>query len=121
MNVYDKLRKILESLGVDKSEALGKAIGHLSDKEKIDFFTNLVYGEDETFAVKRTIAQRYNLSWLKFNTENHLTLRTSVNGWRSNQIVAIAQEKTKEKRLGFLARLFRRGEKEEEKGLEGLE
>lgn len=106
------IKAVLESLSVGKEEAIAKAIGELTDEEKLDFITYLYPLEDDNLALLRTIAYRYNYQWLNIWVENKLKLRTSLMGWRGNQLTNIASEKRKEEgRFGFISRLFKRKEK----------
>lgn len=110
-----KYKKILDRIGLGgKEEAIAKTISDLTDEEKIEFVTNLHFMEDDNIACLLTIAERYNLTWLKHWVNAKLKLRTSVGGWRANQLVNIASEKRKEvSRFAFLKRIFGR----EKKGL----
>jgi len=115
MEAAEKLRlrkEIMQKIGMTtKEEAVAKGIADLSDQEKIDYMTNLLPGEDANLAIMDSIAERYELPWLKDFVMRQKKLRTSVNGWRANQIVAVATEKIKEERKGLLRRIFQRDEK----------
>lgn len=105
-------KEIMQKIGMSsKEEAIAKGISDLSDQEKIDYMTNLLPGEDSNLAIMDSIAARYGLPWLKDFVLRQKKLRTSVNGWRANQIVAVATEKIKEERRGILKRIFQRDEK----------
>lgn len=108
-----KLRKeIMQKIGMTtKEEAVAKGIADLSDQEKIDYMTNLLPGEDANLAIMDSISDRYELPWLKDFVMRQKKLRTSVNGWRANQIVAVATEKIKEERRSILRRIFQRDDK----------
>jgi hypothetical protein len=109
----DRLKKeILQRIGLSsKEEAIAKGISDLSDEDKIDYMTNLVPGEDDTLALMDSIADRYDIAWLHDFVIRKKKLRTSVHGWRANQIVAVATEKIKEERKSLLGRIFKRDEK----------
>jgi hypothetical protein len=115
------VNQILKQLGLaGKEEAIAKAIGDLTDEEKLAFLSFLYPYEDDNLATMYTISERYKLSWLRSWCDWKLKLRTSVSGWRSNQLVNIASEKRKEQaRFGFLSRIF--GKRKEEKGVEEIE
>lgn len=102
------VRQILESLGVGKEEAIAKAIGELTSKEKLEFITYVYPFEDDNLALMRSIAERYGYSWLKHWVDEKLKLRTSLMGWRSNQLTNIASEKRKEEGGLRLFGFFRR-------------
>lgn len=103
--------KILESLGLGKEEAIAKAIGELTDEEKIKFITYVYPIEDDKLALLCSIAERYGYSWLKTWVYEKLKLRTSLMGWRANQLVAIASEKRREESGFRLFGFLRRGKK----------
>lgn len=112
--------ELLKALGIGgKEEAIAKAIGDLTDEEKLEFLTYLYAFEDDSLSLMLTIAERYKLSWLRQFVRWKLKLRTSVGGWRANQLVSIASEKRREQsRFGFLSRFFGR---KKEKGLGEVE
>ncbi|RLC80746.1 MAG: hypothetical protein DRI61_05085 [Chloroflexi bacterium] len=113
--------KILEALGMGgKEEAIAKAIGQLTSTDKIEFITYLYPFEDDKIALMRSIAKRYGYKWLEDWINEKLKLRTSVLGWRANQLTGIASERRREQsRFSFLSRLFKRERKE--KGLGEVE
>ena len=115
------IAEILKQFGFGgKDEAIAKAIAELTDEEKIWFISYVYPWEDDNLATLLTLADRYQLGWLKQHCLCKLKLRCSVNGWRGNQLVAIAAEKRQEQsRFGFLTRLFRR--EKEKKGVEPFE
>lgn len=115
-------KEIMQKIGMStKEEAVAKGIADLSDEEKLDYMTNLLAGEDESLTLMSSIADRYDLPWLQDYVKRLKKLRTSVNGWRANQIVAVATEKIKEERRGVLARIFNRGEKKDRWKVEEFE
>lgn len=118
-----RLRKeIMQKIGLStKEEAVAKGISDLSDTEKLEMMTNLAVGEDDELSLMSNIADRYDLPWLKSYVSKKLTLRMSVNGWKANQIVAVATEKIKEERKGILGRIFNRGEKKDRWKVEEFE
>lgn len=103
-------KEILDRLGLSKEEAIAKSIGNLTDNEKVDFTTNLLPGEDSSFAVMDSIAERYDLPWLKDYVLRTKRLRTSVNGWRASQLVSVIAEKMREAKKGVLSRIFHRND-----------
>lgn len=104
-----------------REEAIAKAIGDLTDEEKLEFLTYLYPFEDDALSTMMTIADRYHLSWLRDWVRWKIKLRTSVGGWRANQLVNIASEKRREQsRFSFLSRIFGRSRKKE-KGLGEVE
>jgi hypothetical protein len=112
-----KLKEILKNIGLgSREEAIAQAIKDLSDEEKLEFFSLLAMGEDDSLALMLTIAERYDLAWLRMYVIKKLKLRTSVQGWRAKQITDIAAEKRKTEEGGFFFRLLHRGDKKE-KGL----
>ncbi len=114
------LPELLKQFGLGKEEAIAKAIGELTDEEKLLFVSYVYPWEDDSLATMLTVADRYNLSWLTDHCLWKLKLRTSVNGWRANQLVAIASEKRQEQsRFSFLTRLFKR--EKEKMGAEPFE
>jgi hypothetical protein len=115
------IAEVLKQFGLaGKEEAIAKAISESTDEEKLWFVSYVYPWEDDNLATMLTLAERYKLGWLKDQCLNKLKLRCSVNGWRSNQLVAIAAEKRQEQsRFGFFARLFRR--EKEQKGMEPFE
>lgn len=115
------ITKILESLGIGKDEAVAKAIGQLTDAEKIEFITYLYPIEDDQISLMLTIADRYNYTWLKEWTMNKLKLRTSLMGWRSNQLTSIATEKRKEEAARRFLGFFRREKKPKGTEVESFE
>ena len=114
--------EILKTLGMGgREEAIAKAIGDLTDEEKLEFLTYLYPFEDDSLSTMMTIAERYNLKWLENWVHWKLRLRTSVGGWRANQLVSIASEKRREQsRFSFLSRIFGRSSKKQ-KGLGEVE
>lgn len=116
-------KQLLEQLklGGSREEAIAKAITDLSDEEKLEFFTLIFPDEDDSLALMMSIAENYNLVWLKKLITTKLKLRTSIDGWRSKQIEGIASEKQRQKsRWSMISRFFRRGKtKRGAKGLEG--
>lgn len=108
-----KLKKeIMQRIGLStREEAIAKGISDLSDEDKLEYFTNLAPMEDDQLALMASIADRYEIPWMKKLVRTKLKLRTSVNGWRANQIVAVATEKMKEERKSLLGRIFKRDEK----------
>ena len=114
--------EILKTLGMGgREEAIAKAIGDLTDEEKLEFLTYLYPFEDDALSTMMTIADRYGLSWLRDWVRWKIKLRTSVGGWRANQLVNIASEKRREQpRFSFLSRIFGRSRKKE-KGLGEVE
>jgi len=105
-------KEIMQRVGMSsKEEAIAKGISDLSDEEKLEYFTNLAPLEDDSLAIMSSIADRYEIPWLQKLVRMKLKLRTSVNGWRANQIVAVATEKMKEERKGILGRILHRDEK----------
>jgi len=115
------VQKILEALSLGgKEEAIAKTIGELTSNEKIEFITYLYPFEDDKIALMRSIAVRYRYRWLQDWIDQKLRLRTSVMGWRANQLTGIASEKRREEgRFGFLSRLF--GKKQSEQGVKSFE
>jgi len=114
----EKLKAILRGIGLGtKEEAIAQAISDLSDEDKLEFFTYVYPFEDESLSVMQTIAERYELEWLKKLVNRKLRLRTSLQGWRANQIVQVASEVQKQKQANWLMRnLFQRdGEKNKNK------
>ena len=114
--------ELLKTLGMGgREEAIAKAIGDLTDEEKLEFLTYLYPLEDDSLSLMMTIADRYNLKWLKDFVKWKIKFRTSVGGWRANQLVNIASEKRREQsRFSFLSRIFGRSRKKE-KGLGEVE
>ena len=112
--------EILKTLGMGgREEAIAKAIGDLTDEEKLEFLTYLYPFEDDALSTMMTIAERYNLKWLEDWVRWKIKLRTSVGGWRANQLVNIASEKRREQsRFSFLSRIFGR---KKQKGLGEVE
>lgn len=103
------VEKILERLGIGKEEAIAKAIGELTDEEKLEFISYVYPIEDDNLALMSSIAERYGYSWLQHWVYKKLKLRTSLMGWRANQLTNIASEKRKEEAgklrlFGFLRR-----------------
>jgi len=115
-----QFKKILEDVGLGgREEAIAKAITKLTDEEKLEFFSFLTPGEDDSIALMYSIADRYDLEWLKIYVVKKLKLRTSVGGWRAKQIVDIAAEKRKvDQGFSFLG-MFKR--KKKDKGLGDME
>jgi hypothetical protein len=114
-------KEIMQRMGLStKEEAIAKGISDLSDEEKLEYFSNLVPLEDDSLAMMYSIAERYNIEWMRKMIRMKLKLRTSVNGWRANQIVAVATEKMKQERKSLLARIFRRNE-DKRRGYEEFE
>ena len=113
--------EILKTLGMGgREEAIAKAIGDLTDEEKLEFLTYLYPFEDDSLSTMMTIADRYHLKWLKDWVRWKIKLRTSVGGWRANQLVNIASEKRREQsRFSFLSRIF--GSRKKQKGLGEVE
>lgn len=109
----NQLRKeIMQKIGLStKEEAIAKSVTELTDKEKMKMMTNLIGGEDDSFATLSVISDRYKLRWLRQTVDERLELRMSVNGWKSNQIVTVATEKMKEIRRSLKDRILNRGEK----------
>ncbi len=105
-----RLRKeIMQRVGLStREEAIARSISDLSDEDKLEYFTNLLPEEDNTLAIMSCIANRYDIPWLKAFVTKKMKLRTSVNGWRANQVVTIAVEKMKEERKNILGRIFKR-------------
>ncbi len=102
-------KEIMQKVGLSsKEEAIAKGISDLSDEDKLEYFTNLAPLEDDQLAIMSSIADRYNIPWMKNLVRMKLKLRTSVNGWRANQIVAVATEKIKEERKSLLRRILKR-------------
>jgi hypothetical protein len=117
----EKLNKIIKALGLgSREEAIAQAISDLSDEAKLEFFTYVYPFEDDSLSMMRSIAERYNLEWLKSLLQTKLRLRTSLNGWRADQIVEISRETMKQKQLGWFARNILR-KKENKKGVEEFE
>lgn len=110
------VEKILERLGIGKEEAIAKAIGELTDEEKLEFITYVYPIEDDNLALMRSIAERYGYSWLMHWVNMKLKLRTSLMGWRSNQLTNIASEKRKEEASKFRLFGFLRREKKSKLG-----
>lgn len=112
-----RLRKeIMQRVGLSsKEEAIAKGISDLSDDEKLEYFSNLVPLEDDQLALMVSIAERYDIPWMKSLVRTKLKLRCSVNGWRANQIVAVAAEKIHEERRSLLSRIFRRENSEKKR------
>ncbi|MEM2099609.1 MAG: hypothetical protein QXU99_07740 [Candidatus Bathyarchaeia archaeon] len=117
MDETAKLKKeIMQKIGLSsKEEAIAKGISDLSDEEKLEFFTNLAPLEDDQIALMAIIAKRYDIPWMQELVRMKLKLRTSVNGWRANQIVAVATEKIKEERRSIWSRLLRRNDGEKKR------
>ncbi len=114
-------KEIMQRIGLSsREEAIAKGIADLSDEEKLEYFSNLVPTEDDSLAMMYSIAERYDIDWMKKMIRMKLKLRTSVNGWRANQIVAVATEKMKQERKSLLARIFRRNE-DKKRGYEEFE
>jgi hypothetical protein len=102
-------KEIMQRIGLStREEAIAKSINDLSDEDKLEYFTNLIPEEDNSLSIMSCIADRYDIDWLKKFINKKLKLRTSVNGWRANQIVTIAVEKMKEERKSLLGRIFKR-------------
>jgi autotransporter translocation and assembly factor TamB len=112
MDDNERLKKeIMQKIGLSsKEEAVAKGISDLSDDEKLEYFSNLAPFEDDQLALMAIIAKRYDIPWLQDLVVMKLKLRTSVNGWRANQIVAVATEKVKQERRSLLGRILRRNE-----------
>ncbi len=124
MEAADKARlkkEIMQRIGLSsKEEAIAKGISDLSDEEKLEYFSNLAPMEDDSLAMMYSIAERYGIEWMKKMIRMKLKLRTSVNGWRANQIVAVATEKMRQERKSLLARIFRKNE-DKKRGYEDFE
>jgi hypothetical protein len=105
-----KLKEILKGIGLGtREEAIAQAISDLSDEAKLEFFTYVYPFEDESLSVMQTIAERYGLEWLGKLVNRKLRLRTSLQGWRANQIVQVAAETQKQKQANWLMRnIFQR-------------
>jgi len=114
--------ELLKTLGMGgREEAIAKAIGDLTDEEKLEFLTYLYPFEDDSLSTMMTIADRYHLKWLEDWVRWKIKLRTSIGGWRANQLVNIASEKRREQsRFSFLSRFFGRSRKKQ-KGLGEVE
>lgn len=118
-----KLKKeIMQKIGLSsKEEAIAKGISDLSDEEKLEYFSNLAPLEDDQIALMAIIAKRYEIPWMQELVRMKLKLRTSVNGWRANQIVAVATEKIKQERRSLLGRIFKRNEEKKRWQVEEFE
>jgi len=114
MSERDRLNKLLQQIGITtKDEALAQAIQELSDEEKIRLFSQIAPYEDDPLALILTIADRYEISWLKDFIEEKLKLRVSLNRLGRREFVHIVSEGRKEEKKGLRERLARK--KEEEK------
>ena len=123
MDDKERLKKeIMQKIGLSsKEEAIAKGISDLSDEEKLEYFSNLALLEDDQIALMAIIAKRYDIPWMQDLVVMKLKLRTSVNGWRANQIVAIATEKVKQERRSLLGRILRRNEEKKRFEVEQFE
>ena len=102
-------KEITQKLGLtSKEEAIAKGIADLTDEDKLEYFSNLIQGEDEELAIMKTVAERYDIAWMNKLVNTKLKLRTSVGGWRAGQVVGIATEKMKEERKSLLGRILKR-------------
>lgn len=102
-------KELMQRLGLStKEEAIAKSVTELTDKDKLKMMTNLLPGEDASFATLSVIADRYKLPWLRQTVDERLELRMSVSGWKANQIVTVATEKMKEIRRSLRDRIFHR-------------
>lgn len=112
--VDEEFRKILESLGATKEEAIAQAIKELSDREKVKMFSQIYPLEDETLACLLVIADRYYLSWLNSFLLEKLQLRVSLfrQGRREYVDMSIGERKPSGI-FGFF------GRRKKEKGVEG--
>ena len=104
-------KELMQRLGMStKEEAISKTINDMTDKQKVNFLTNLMPREDQSFATLLNIATEYDLEWLDDTVVNWLILRCSVGGWRANQMENIAGETRKEaSHQNLLQRLLHRG------------
>jgi len=113
------VKEILRNLSLGgRDEAIARAVGELTDTEKIQILSNLYPFEDEELSLIKLIGERYEVDFLKQYVDTKLELRCSVMGWRANQIANIAAESRRQK-MGFLTRLFggkRRKEAQEDLG-----
>ncbi|RLI44544.1 hypothetical protein DRO69_07145 [Candidatus Bathyarchaeota archaeon] len=112
---------ILRSLGITPSreEALGQAVTNLTDidEEKLKLLSDVELGEINQLSLMLTIAERYDIDWLKTYVHNVLRLRVSANRLGRREIVRMiagSAEREHAALRGWIARRFGRGKKKEE-------
>lgn len=112
---------ILRQIGIVPSteEALGQAVANLTeiDDEKIKLLSDVSLWEINQLSLMITIAERYDMDWLRTYVKNVLKLRVSAQRLGRREIVRmIAGSATREYAgmRGWIAKRFGRGKKKKE-------
>jgi len=110
---------VLRELGiVSTEEALGQAVQSLTeiDQEKIKLLSDVELWEINQLALMFTIAERYDMDWLRTYVRNVLKLRVSARRLGRREIVRMisgAAEREYASMRGWIAKRFGRGKKRE--------
>jgi len=119
--IVDKtVMNILRQIGIVPSteEALGQAVQNLTevDEEKIKLLSDVELWEINQLALMFTIAERYDMDWLRTYVRNVLKLRVSARRLGRREIVRMisgAAEREYAGMRGWIAKRFGRGKKKE--------
>jgi hypothetical protein len=73
----DQVKELIRAIGFTPDEAVAQAVDILSKEDKIKMFSEVEMREVERLSLLFTIAERYNLGWLRTYVMNELMLRVS--------------------------------------------
>jgi hypothetical protein len=111
---------LLRQIGIVPSteEALGQAVANLTeiDEEKIKLLSDVGLWEVNQLALMLTIAERYDMDWLKTYVKNVLKLRVSARRLGRREIVRMiagSAEREHAGMRGWIAKRFGRGKRKE--------
>jgi len=119
--IDNAVMNILRQIGVVPSteEALGQAVSNLTeiDEEKIKLLSDVGLWEINQLSLMLTIAERYDMDWLKTYVKNVLKLRVSARRLGRREIVRMiagTAEREYAGMRGWIAKRFGRGRKKRE-------
>jgi len=119
--IDEAVLEILRKLGIapNTEEALGQAVSNLTDvdEEKIKLLSDLQIWEINQLALMLTIAERYDIQWLRTYVDNMLKLRVSVQRLGRREIVKMISGSAEREHAGVRGWLRRRFGKKKEEGL----
>jgi hypothetical protein len=118
--VDDFVMDVLRQIGIVPSteEALGQAVQNLTEieQEKIKLLSDVELWEINQLALMLTIAERYDMDWLRTYVQNVLKLRVSARRLGRKEIVRMiagSSEREYAGMRGWIAKRFGRGKKKE--------
>ena len=91
----EQVKELIRAIGFTPDEAVAQAVDILSKEDKIKMFSEIEMREVERLSLLFTIAERYNLEWLRTYVKNELMLRVSHKRLGRREFVQMIATKVK--------------------------